>query len=123
MKKPTLTYLLIAIQALLLLFLLISGILQGWVLEHENVEKAVAGSIYTSSGSQEGHRHDHGEGSTGGGSPVDHDTPLNINPHTLVACHKWAAVTFVVLIIVHITLHWSQITGMSRKIFTKKPYQ
>ncbi len=125
MKKATLTYLLAAIQAFLLLFLLISGILQGWVLEHGDLkewDKAVAGSIHASSGSQEGHRHDHGEGSTGRQNPVDHDTLLNINRQTLVAYHKWAAVTFVGLTIAHRVLNWSWIASMSRRIFGSKQH-
>lgn len=86
MKKSTLIFLLAAIQAFLLLFLLVSGILLGWVIVHGNAGKAV----------------------------------LNINRGTLLVCHKWVSVAFVVFVIAHIVLHWGWITSMSRHIFVGK---
>lgn len=95
MKKATLNYLVDAIQSLLLLFLLVSGILQGWILER-------------------------GQGYRGGRSPMGHNTFLDIDRHTLVVCHKWVAVAFVVFVIAHIVLHWGWITSMSKHIFAGK---
>ncbi|HCN19885.1 MAG: hypothetical protein A3C38_02000 [Planctomycetes bacterium RIFCSPHIGHO2_02_FULL_50_42] len=96
MNKPTINYVVDAVQSLLLLFLLFSGIIQGWILER--------GYEYRG----------------GRGGPMEQDTFLGIDRHTLVTYHKWVAVAFVVLVIAHIVLHWGWITGMSRRIFTER---
>ncbi|MFQ5956239.1 MAG: DUF4405 domain-containing protein [Candidatus Brocadiales bacterium] len=98
MKKATLNYVVDATQSFLLLFLLVSGILQGWVLER-------------------------GRGYRGGRGPMEHDELLDIDRHTLVTYHKWVAVAFVIFIIAHTVLHWGWITSMSRRIFIKKQHQ
>lgn len=95
MNKPTINYVVDAVQSLLLLFLLVTGIIQGWII-------------------QQGLKYKGGRGT------VEDGTFLGIDRHTLVTYHKWVAVAFVVLVIVHLVLHWGWITGMSRRIFAEK---
>ena len=95
MKKATLNYVVDAVQALLLLFLIVTGIIQGWIIQQ-------------------------GFGYRGGRGPAEYDTFLGIDRHTLITYHKWVAVAFIALVIAHIVLHWGWITGKSRGIFGKK---
>ncbi len=97
MKKATLNYVVDAVQALLLLFLLVTGIIQGWVIQR-------------------------GLGYRGGRDVVEGGTFLGIDRHTLVTYHKWVAVAFAVLLIAHVVLHWGWITGMSRRVFGSKQH-
>ena len=60
-----------------------------------------------------------GRGSGGGG--VGELTFWELSKHTWIDIHDWVAVALVVLVLVHIILHWKWIARMAKVPFKGKP--
>jgi len=57
----------------------------------------------------------------GGGGGLGNLTFLELSKHTWINIHDWVAVALVVLVIVHLLLHWKWIVRMAKSIFHRKP--
>ena len=62
-----------------------------------------------------------GRGLGGGGGGLGNLTFLELSKHTWIDIHDWVAVTLVVLVVVHVILHWKWIVRMAKSIFQGKP--
>lgn len=40
--------------------------------------------------------------------------------HTYVSIHNWSGMIFIILVIVHLILHWDWIVCMTKNVFAKK---
>ena len=60
-----------------------------------------------------------GGGRGGGGSGTL--TFWDLSKHTWIDIHDWVAVALVVLVLVHVILHWAWIVRMTKAIFRGQP--
>lgn len=82
-------------QFCLILFMVLTGVLQGWILEK-------------------------GEGYRGGRGLISPETFLGIDRHTSVTLHKWVGIALAVFITLHIILHWGWIIEMTKRMFLRR---
>jgi len=61
-----------------------------------------------------------GGGGFGGGG-LGNLTFWELSKHTWIDIHDWVAVALVVLVLVHVILHWKWILRMARSMFSGKP--
>ena len=97
MKKATRNYILAIIMLLLALFQAVSGFVLWLVLP----------------GGGEGYRGGRGVGIGGEGAFL-------WDRHTWIGLHEWVAVALVVLLVIHLILHWKWILYMTKKAFGAK---
>lgn len=57
---------------------------------------------------------------SGRGGPRSQEAVFIFTRHTWTDIHQWLAVAFVVLVVLHIYLHWSWVVVMTRHIFGRK---
>ena len=96
MRKATRNYLLALIMFLLALFQAVSGFVM-WL--------PLPG----------------GDGYKGGsGAGIGREATLLWDKHTWVNLHDWVAVTLLVLLIIHLALHWKWIVYATKKLFSPK---
>ena len=57
----------------------------------------------------------------GGGGGVGNLTFWELSKHTWIDIHDWVAVALVVLVLIHIILHWKWIVRMAKIIFQGQP--
>ena len=62
-----------------------------------------------------------GRGLGGGGGGLGNLTFLELSKHTWIDIHDWVAVALIVLVIVHLLLHWKWIVRMAKFMFQGKP--
>ncbi len=62
-----------------------------------------------------------GDGGQGHGLGGDEATFWSLSRHTWGDLHDWVAVAILVIIIIHLILHWKWITYMTRSYFKGKP--
>ena len=61
-----------------------------------------------------------GRGWSGGGG-AGNLTFWELSKHTWIDIHDWVAVALVVLVVVHVILHWKWIVRMAKSLFKVKP--
>jgi ABC-type dipeptide/oligopeptide/nickel transport system permease subunit len=93
MRKATRNYILALVMALLALFQAVSGFVL-WV-------------VLPRGGGYRG-----GQGTTGGTFLWSRDAWINL--------HDWTAVALVIIVVIHIILHWGWIVRMTRSYFSQK---
>ncbi|MFC2005970.1 DUF4405 domain-containing protein [Chloroflexota bacterium] len=57
----------------------------------------------------------------GGGGRIGDLTFLELSKHTWIDIHDWVAVALVVLVFIHVVLHWKWIVRMAKSIFRGTP--
>ena len=57
----------------------------------------------------------------GGGGGVGNLTFWELSKHTWIDIHDWVAVALVVLVILHVVLHWKWIVRMAKLLFRGTP--
>ena len=62
-----------------------------------------------------------GGGRGWGGGGAGNLTFLELSKHTWIDIHDWVAVALVVLVVVHVILHWKWIVRMAKSLFQEKP--
>jgi hypothetical protein len=62
-----------------------------------------------------------GGGGRGWGGGVGNVTFWELSKHTWIDIHDWVAVALVVLVAVHVILHWKWIVRMAKSLFRVKP--
>jgi len=62
-----------------------------------------------------------GRGWGGGGGGLGSLTFWELSKHTWIDIHDWVAVALVVLVIIHVLLHWKWIIRMAKSMFQGKP--
>ena len=95
MRKATRNYVLALIMALLALFQAASGFILWLVLPR-------------------------GEGYMGGRGAAVTGGTLLWNRATWLSFHNWGAVALVVIVVIHVILHWGWIVGMTKSYFSQK---
>jgi len=62
-----------------------------------------------------------GGGGGGRGGRLGELTFWELSKHTWIDIHDWVAVALVVLVLVHVVLHWKWIVRMAKDFFKGKP--
>jgi hypothetical protein len=62
-----------------------------------------------------------GGGGRGWGGGVGNLTFWELSRHTWIDIHDWVAVALVVLVVVHVILHWKWIVRMAKSLLRVKP--
>jgi hypothetical protein len=60
----------------------------------------------------------HGQGFRGGRGPVETSEFLGLNGHEIGEAHQWLGIIFVVLMLVHLVLHWDWVKCYVKSIFS-----
>ena len=62
-----------------------------------------------------------GGGGRGPGGGLGDLTFWGLSRHTWIDLHDWVAVALVVLVVIHVALHWKWLVRMARSLFKEKP--
>ena len=57
----------------------------------------------------------------GGGGGAGNLSFWELSKHTWIDIHDWVAVALVILVIIHVILHWKWIVRMAKVIFQRQP--
>jgi hypothetical protein len=57
----------------------------------------------------------------GGGGGIGNLTFWELSKHTWIDIHDWIAIALVVIVAIHVVLHWKWITRVAGSLFRKRP--
>jgi hypothetical protein len=59
----------------------------------------------------------------GGGGGTGNLTFWELSKHTWIDIHDWVAIALVVMVAIHVILHWKWLVRVAGSLFRKKPYR